>query len=119
MKQTETLREFETYAMTEGVTFWDLLDVVPAKYQPIASLLSWSLNYDTGNPSNPWTLFLDLVGFSVDEYGCRVSSFYTDEREHGLGWVELDYLANALTVWADDPHGCESVTRVLVSAEEY
>lgn len=117
MKPTETLREFETLTELGQADFWQLLDSVPEKYAPISDLLSWSLNYDADSPSNPWTMFLDLVGFSVEEFGCRVSSFYTDDDERGFGWVELHKLAQALIVWADDPHGCESVVRCLYSAE--
>ena len=70
------------------------------KYQELAELVSWSMNYDHGN-SNPYIAFLDLIGYSLDEYGVQLYNW----SEPRLGYLELDYIADALKLYASDPSG--------------
>lgn len=118
-KQAETLREFIERAQGEApLNLWQLLEVCPAQFDAIADLFSWSLNYDYDAPGNPWLMFIDLVGFSSEEYGVKVSRFFTED-DASFGWVELDKLGSALRVWADYPSECETVARLLVMADPH
>lgn len=116
-----TLYEWLRFARdTEGAppSGWELMERIPTAYEPLVDLLSWSMNYERGSIADPWNWFLDLVGFSQEHYGERISpAFYRPSDFDGLGYVELWKLAEALTAWANDPEGCESVTLVLVGAE--
>ena len=88
----------------ETVTVWEYADNPPPYCGSIAYLWGWSLNYDTANA--PFPLFLDLVGYSQDRYGCKCSVWATTEAD-GLGWLELDLLGKALREYADNPHDCD------------
>lgn len=78
--------------------FWELLEDPPAGCDAVADLWSWSTNYDAGK--GPATLFLDLIGYSADEFG---EPLY-DMKNASLGYVELGKLADALTAYSDRPH---------------
>lgn len=59
------------------------------RFPKISALYEWAQNYDS--PS-PWAVYLDLIGFSQEELGTRL---WTSTR-FGLGYLELDCLAEAL-----------------------
>lgn len=90
------------------VTVWDYTDAALGTWaEPLAVLWSWSLNCD--DKGNPWGAFLDLSGLAPDELGCSVFPWHLDPASTGgwsFGWVELDYLADALRLYADRPHDC-------------
>jgi hypothetical protein len=60
------------------------------EYEEIKALYDWSMNYDY--PS-PYSVFLDLIGWSKDELG---EPLVHDITSVPLGYLELDYLADAL-----------------------
>jgi hypothetical protein len=62
-----------------------------SEYQSIKDLHDWSMNYDY--PS-PYSVFLDLIGWSKDELG---GPLVRDLTLVPLGYLELDYLADALS----------------------
>lgn len=64
---------------------------------PISELYFWGTNYDFGN--NPYSLFLDLIGYS-DELGIG-KCFDYNKNFSNLGYLELDYLADALKAYAE------------------
>ncbi|MFN5250031.1 MAG: hypothetical protein ACK5DE_03230 [Bacteroidota bacterium] len=71
------------------------------KFQALQDLQMWDTNYDTGK--GPWTLFLDLIGYSQEQFGSAQFDLTTSQ----LGYLELDYLADALKVYAsvgEDAH---------------
>lgn len=81
---------------------WEFLEQ-PNEVAPEAqALYSWGLNCDRA--ANPWNLYLDLIGWSDDNYGEKICQTVPD-----LGYVELCYLADALneyaTVRPDDVRG--------------
>lgn len=91
---------------------WELLEQeAPRGCDAVQDLYSWSLNYDAGK--GPFTLFLDLIGWSFDEYG---EALYT-LTEASLGYVELGKLAQALTAYADYPQDVREYVDVLMAAE--
>jgi len=68
-------------------------------HSPLADFYHWGLNYDMS--TSPFNLFRDLVGWTEEIIGTTLYDF----KEGTLGYVEADYLADALKLWADDPHG--------------
>lgn len=60
------------------------------EYASIKDLYEWSTNYDY--PS-PYSVFLDLIGYSRDELG---TALVADITKAPLGYLELDYIADAL-----------------------
>jgi hypothetical protein len=57
------------------------------------------MNYDISK-GTPYHIFLDLIGYSDEHYG---ESLYKGEPRAVLGYVELDYLADALKEYATNP----------------
>jgi hypothetical protein len=83
----------------------------PNGCETVRDLYSWSLNYDPGK--GPFTLFLDLIGWSEDEIG---EPMY-DMKTMSLGYLELGKLADALTKYADDPGCVREYVDQLIEAE--
>ena len=74
-------------------------------------LYSWSLNYDAG--TGPFTLFLDLIGYSMEEIGVRLY----DMDKMLLGYVELSKLAAALESYCTHLHDVTAYVAALMAAE--
>jgi hypothetical protein len=99
---------------------WSFMELLPSEYDALVDLYSWGENYDAGNPSNPFPLFLDLIGYSEDNYGGRVSNWGADSRRVGsLGYVELHKLARALDLYSDRPRECENILGIMLDGERY
>ncbi len=79
--------------------------------QPRPLIYHWSTNYDGGK--GPFTLFLDLIGWSEDELGEDVYCY----TERSLGYLELSKLAAALEEYACRPHDVRSYVDELMVAE--
>ena len=77
----------------------------------IQSLYQWSTNFHF--PS-PFSVFLDLVGYSEEEFG---ESLVQDNISSILGYKELDLLGLALQEFAEDPNRAEDYIRFLLFAE--
>lgn len=93
-------------------TIWTLLEQdAPNGCDNIQDLYGWSLNYDAGK--GPFTLFLDLIGWTMDEYG---EVFY-DLSNASLGYVELDKLGRALNDYTHSPTTATDYVRELMEAE--
>lgn len=82
----------------DRIDVWQFTEDAPEYAQATADLWHWSTNYDSGE--GPFTLFLDMIGWSDLNIG---SSLYGPVHADGLGYVELDKLAKALTEYADRP----------------
>lgn len=80
----------------ETKTVENLLENPPSGMEPIADLIAWSYNYE--HPT-PYSLFLDMVGYSDEYFGVALCG----DKVPALGYVEMDYLADALKVWAARP----------------
>ncbi len=74
------------------------------------ALFEWSLNYD--HQERPYNLMLDLIGWSEDNYGTPMSNGVR------LGYLEADYLGDALKEWANNPQRVEAWIDTLMSCEE-
>ena len=67
---------------------------------PVMDLYQFSKDYY--RDSDPWTFFLDLVGYNEEHYGEKMT-----DADFSLGYMEMDALADALKVWADRPSDAE------------
>ena len=98
---------------TEPMDVWQLLEDAPSGCDAVASLYQWSTNYDCGK--GPFTLFIDLIGWSEDNIGSTIYPY--SDLQGSLGYVELDKLADALTAYADRPHDVSDYVSALLEAE--
>ena len=80
--------------MTKTLTLNQLLEANEARFPEITSLYNWSLNYEAGK--TPFTLLIDLIGYTADQLG---ESLYNIAKTP-LGYLELDYLGDALKEYA-------------------
>lgn len=91
---------------------WALLGQdAPDGCASVQDLYSWSLNYDSGR--GPFVLFLDLIGYSEEEYGETLYNM----RTASLGYLELDKLADALKEYIDAPGAVTGYVARLMLAE--
>lgn len=98
--------------MSETQDIWAVLEEsAPAGCDAVQDLYSWSLNYDAG--TGPFPLLLDLIGWSADEYDDKL----WNAPSGGLGYVECEKLARALTEYANDPQHVTAYVQVLMDAE--
>lgn len=82
---------------------YDLLEKESAtKLEPICKLYFWSENFEG---SSPFGVFLDLIGYSNDYFGGTLTTWAS--LQSVLGFMELDYLADALKVFASHPMDVE------------
>jgi len=72
----------------------ELLEKGEERFPHIVGLYQWSTNYDAGK--GPMTLFIDLIGYTQEEYG---EALYNLDKP-SLGYLELDYLGDALKEYA-------------------
>jgi hypothetical protein len=71
------------------------------------------MNYD-GRKGTPYHLFLDLIGYSDEHFG---ESLYKGNPANVLGFMELDYLGDALKEYANNPQAVEDWIDLLMEAE--
>jgi hypothetical protein len=83
--------------MTRTTDIWTFTEEAPDYASATADLWHWSTNYDAGR--GPFTLLLDLIGWSHDELG---QPLY-DMADPSLGYVELHKLAKALDEYTARP----------------
>jgi hypothetical protein len=95
-----------------GVSVWDFLELPNPRASHAQALYSWGLNCD--RTGNPFLLFLDLIGWTDDNYGEETRLM---ERGSHYGYTELGYLADALTEYADRPHDVRAWVDDLMECE--
>ena len=79
---------------TQEKTLEVLLEQGESRFPEIVGLYQWSTNYEAGK--TPFTLFIDLIGYSQEQFG---ESIYNLDKP-SLGYLELDYLGDALKEYA-------------------
>ena len=99
-------------ATVETKDYWQLLEDAPDYCEAVSDLFHWSTNYDAGK--GPATAFLDLVGYSDDEFG---ENIYNWSERPSIGYVEADKLGKALQEYADRPGDVMDYVRELLEAE--
>jgi hypothetical protein len=80
--------------METTTTIEQLLEKGEERFPEIVGLYNWSLNYEAGK--GPMTLFVDLIGYSEEQIGAPLYDLTNPQ----LGYLELDYLADALKEYA-------------------
>ena len=79
--------------------------VLPPQASAIEELHDWSLNYNAGR--NPYCVFLDLIGYADDRWGCDAYIAPPITSPGGrytgvLGYKELCLIANALKLFENN-----------------
>jgi hypothetical protein len=98
---------------TNRKNFWELLENPPANVSETNALIEWSMNYDI-KTGTPYHLFLDLIGYSDENYG---ENLYKGNPRNVLGFMEIDYLGDALKEYANNPKEVEAWIDALTEAE--
>ena len=73
---------------------------LPVEAAAVEELHDWSINFDNG--ANPYCLFLDIIGYSVDRWGCYAYPHELKNCGEVFGYKELCLLANALKVFENN-----------------
>ena len=84
----------------------------PNYAEAVASLYGWASNYEG---MTPFRKFLDLIGWSLEEYGSPLADW--SNPADALGYMEIGYLAEALTEYANRPLDVEGFIRELLDVE--
>lgn len=95
-------------------TIWDLLEDSKPNVKHTAGLIDWSMNYDQ-KTGTPYHIFLDLIGYSMDEFGSNLFNYSNVQKV--LGYMELDYLADALKEYAENPQAVLDFIKAIDEAE--
>jgi len=98
--------------MANSNRYYQLIEEAPAHLESTAQLFRWSENFDCQR--GPATLFLDLIGYSANEFG---QALYELSEQYHLGYMELDYLADALKEYASTPDAVYEFVEELIAAE--
>lgn len=98
--------------MTEEQTLEELLDYPPKEFEGIARLWVWSSNFAYPSPA---TVFIDLIGYSEEEYGVVMTTMKQAVR--CLGYMELGMLGDALSEYAERPNQARDYIRAILNAE--
>lgn len=79
------------------------------KCEPILHLVSWSENYSWSDPSNPLVAFYSIT--QIEGYEMAIPFGAT------FGYVEIGYLGEALSCYADRPLDVEQFLERLTAME--
>ena len=79
---------------TQEMTLEQVLEQGEERFPHITGLYQWSTNYEAGR--TPFTLFIDLIGYTQEQFG---EALYNLDNPQ-LGYLELDYLGDALKEYA-------------------
>lgn len=104
---------YDDEPQAETRDYWQLLESAPDYATETAALFNWSANYDPGK--GPATLFLDLIGWSDENLGAPLYSL--EDAQGKLGYMELDYLADALKEYTKRPSDVLAFVESLMAAE--
>lgn len=100
---------------TQEISVWDYLERENPHAPETQALYAWGLNCE--RTSNPFLVFLDLIGWSMENYGDFLTMNGGITGFSSLGYLELDYLADALTEYADNPHSVREWVDGLMNTE--
>lgn len=96
-------------------TFWDLIENPPADVSEVTDLIHWSMNWDL-RTGTPYHLFLDLIGYSHEHYR---ETLIKGNPSNLLGFLEMDYLGDALKEYAKNPQAVSDWIDLLMETETY
>jgi len=75
--------------------------ILPQEAAAIEELHDWSINFKYGNLT-PYALFVDLIGYSADRYGCYAYSHELKDCGEIFGYKELCLLGDALKIFENN-----------------
>lgn len=78
-------------------------------FEAIDDLYTWGTNFDY--EQNPFLDFLDLIGFSKEQYG---QNCHTDSD---LSYADLEYIADALKEYVTRPQDATDFINLLLEEE--
>jgi len=90
----------------------ELLEAPLYELEGVSALWSLSSNYDYPTPA---TVFLDLIGFSEEEFGEPLTTMYQAVKV--LDFLALSYIADALQEFCNRPNDVRVYVRNLLDAE--
>jgi hypothetical protein len=100
---------------TAEKTFWELIETPAANVADVTELIHWSMNYDI-KTGTPYHLFLDLIGYSFENFGERL---YQGESSAVLGYLEMDKIGKALIEYSSNPQAVEDwITLLMIKADQ-
>jgi hypothetical protein len=101
--------------ITAEKTFWELIETPAANVADVTELIHWSMNYDI-KTGTPYHLFLDLIGYSFENFGERL---YQGELSAVLGYLEMDKIGRALIEYSSNPQAVEDwITLLMIKADQ-
>lgn len=86
-------------------TTWDIYETPRNGAEETTALFEWSRNYDAGK--TPATVFLGLIGWDDMQIVQGVA----------LGYLELDYIADALKEYAGNPQTVSDAIEEMLEKE--
>ena len=89
---------------------WEIYESPREGAEETTALFEWSRNYSYPTPA---TLFLGLIGYGEEEYGEALPI----PQGVGMGYLELDYLGDALKEYASNPQTVSEAITELLEAE--
>lgn len=95
---------------TETRTIWDIYESPRKGAEETTALFEWSRNYTYPTPA---TVFLGLIGYGEEEYGEAM----TIPQGVALGYMELDYLGDALKEYANNPQTVSEAIAEMLEKE--
>jgi hypothetical protein len=91
---------------------YELLEAPQFNLEGVSSLWSLSSNYDYPTPA---TVFLDLIGYTVEEIGEPLTTM--KEAVRVLDYLAISHLADAIQEFANRPEDVRVYVRNLLEAE--
>lgn len=91
-------------------TVWEFLELPNTSAREAQACYEWGLNCDRN--SNPFLVFLDLIDWSEVNYGERLCP-----KPETLGYMELNYLADALNEYTLAPNEVTAWLDALMMTE--
>lgn len=95
---------------TETRTIWDVYESPRKGAEETTALFEWSRNY---NYPTPATVFLGLIGYGEEEWGEAMQI----PQGVALGYLELDYLGDALKEYASNPQTVSEAIAEMLEKE--
>lgn len=99
---------------TQEKTLEQVLEEGQERFPEITELYQWSTNYRAGQ--TPFTLFADLIGWSEENIGSKTFDYF-ESINKTFGYLELDYLADALKEYANKGQDAYEYASAIIDAE--
>jgi hypothetical protein len=90
---------------------WDIYEKPRKGAEHTTALFEWSRNFDAGK--TPASVFLALISYEIDGEPIALPNMSTA----CLGYMELDYLGDALKEYASDSRNVNEAIAELLEAE--